>query len=1021
MDKYEKKVRVNQIVACIKNGGYQEAQSIADSIDWRQEKSIRTLRMVSEVYKINRRYEDALAVLNMAYEKDPEDPIKRKIVYDLCELAIKMGEFGIAVRYMKEFSKLAPKDPGRYILQYRLLKATDADYSERIELLEEFKSRHFGDFDGKWAYELAYMYHCTGKSERCVECCNEIALWFVTGPVVVKALKLKKQHQELTYEEEQKIASADDGSMDEEVLYQKRHQTDTGPVYMDTTPVIGDGYSTADVEERMQSQQPVPDPMQQMYGQYPMQQEMPQQPAMTDMPQGMNIEVKKVDASMEPTIRMAEKKTGPSILSRETNVLPNINKSMPPVSGRPEGATPDPSAAPLTAAAGTNSDQSAPAGTGASGKRSRAPIKGSYQIPGVSAPADGDQGSDGSTAQIAVPAGSENKPAAPASPAIPGVQDALTQTGTIAQQEISVNLDKYSTMNLQAELRENMEKLQQETGEPLREKEEKLPGISAEPDKDLTELKAKEDTRPRPIPQPESREKPAEEPPVPAVKEQKEPEAEIDPETGQKVMTAEEIASKISSVPMPDQFGNFMSQEPDGQMQLNVPDDPYVEEKQITGQMDIESILAEWDRVQEEARERRMRAAKKKSLEQTNELSKQLKAVMPDLTLPKSEEEKALEEQKAIERQKAEMSSMEAPSPESMAAPYEESAGAEVPAPEGPVSAQPEPVPGTSSFTGPLVVPGYETGGVSVSDIEAALTADTDNEIPVRSDQDYNDGYRDEPTEPAVQPEQEAPPQVGDQEPQKKNPHFVSYDTVELPSVFDSFKNIKGLPQQLKEAEGRMSMEASHGNVLIMGSEHAARMELVQAIVRDMSERDQKKGEVKAAAIDSDTFNNKDVVKSLKALEGNILVIEGAGRLSDDAMNTLLSTLAGEEQEILVILEDSKGGAKNLSEYDRFNEVFDVVLDIPTLSNDYLVDHARNYAKEKFYTLDDMAVLALYQRIDERQTADHVVTSDEVEHIIDAAIKKANKKNLKHLGDVLFGKRYNDDDLIVLREKDFAK
>ena len=199
MDKYEKKVRVNQIVACIKNGGYQEAQSIADSIDWRQEKSIRTLRMVSEVYKINRRYEDALAVLNMAYEKDPEDPIKRKIVYDLCELAIKMGEFGIAVRYMKEFSKLAPKDPGRYILQYRLLKATDADYSERIELLEEFKSRHFGDFDGKWAYELAYMYHCTGKSERCVECCNEIALWFVTGPVVVKALKLKKQHQELTY------------------------------------------------------------------------------------------------------------------------------------------------------------------------------------------------------------------------------------------------------------------------------------------------------------------------------------------------------------------------------------------------------------------------------------------------------------------------------------------------------------------------------------------------------------------------------------------------------------------------------------------------------------------------------------------------------------------------------------------------------------------------------------------------------------------------------------------------------
>ena len=217
-----------------------------------------------------------------------------------------------------------------------------------------------------------------------------------------------------------------------------------------------------------------------------------------------------------------------------------------------------------------------------------------------------------------------------------------------------------------------------------------------------------------------------------------------------------------------------------------------------------------------------------------------------------------------------------------------------------------------------------------------------------------------------------------------------------------------------------MSMESAHGNVLIIGSEHAARMELVQAIIRDMGEKDAT-GSLKAAAIDADTFNNKDVTKSLKALAGNILVIEGAGRLSDDSMNSLLSVLSSQEMEILVILEDSKGGAKNLSEYGGFDGAFDVLIDIPTLSNDYLVDHSKSYAAEKGYTLDDMAVLALYQRIDERQTADHVVTSDEVEHIMDAAIKKANKKNLKHLGDVLLGKRYNDDDLIVLREKDFAK
>ena len=971
MDKYEKKVRVNQIVSCIKNGEYYDAQEIADTIDWRQEKSIRNLRMVSEVYKINKRYEDSLAVLNLAYEKNPEDPIKRKIVYDLCELAIKMGQFGIAVRYMKEFSRLAPKDPGRYILQYRLLKATDADYGERIELLEEFKSRHFGDFDGRWAYELAYMYHLTGKGEKCVECCNEIALWFVTGPVVVKALKLKKEHQQLSYEEEQKILSSDQGMAGEEVLYQKKHDTDTAPVYMDTTPVIGDGYSTADAEERLN---PAAQGSYLPNGYYPegygqeVNQPLQLSPGTEASPQDFNIEVKKVDASLEPTIRMAEKKTGPSIMTRDTNVLPDINKSQ-----LEQEETTEPVPEPV---------------------KQPEPDK-TYQTEPVH-----------KVSEDTVPV--EEMPVE--TPAIPGIEDAISQTGSIAQQEISVNLDKFSTMNLQAELRENMEKLQEETGEPLREKEEKLPDRVAEPDKELTEIKAdpmvlektgdsktgdktsETASGAAPIREPLS----------------SEPVRTMDPTLAPQ-MTDEEVAAKISRVPVPDQFRNYISQEMDGQMQLNVPADEPMDEKQITGQMDIESILAEWDKLQAEARERRIRAAKQKSLEQTNELARPLANVLPGYELP---------------------------NPEDLAK-------EEIKEPEPPVE--------------PMVSPKGITGGVDISEIESALEAEVEKapkerlpkrdipekaeDIPEEPEPETDtdtDGYGDEPdtetkteTEPAERDEAAEDNESGP-DPVKKNPHFVSYETVELPSVFDSFLNIKGLAPQLKAAEDRMSMEASHGNVLIVGSEHAARMELIQAIVRDMGEKEAR-GEIKAAAIDADTFNNKDVVKSVKALAGNVLVIEGAGRLSDDAMNALLSCLTEEgassgkgespdgRLDILVILEDSKGGAKNLNEYNGFDDVFNVLVDIPTLSNDYLVDHAKSYAMEKGYTLDDMAVLALYQRIDERQTADHVVTSDEVEHIIDAAIKKANKKNLKHLGDVLFGKRYNDEDLIVLREKDFAK
>ena len=903
MDKYEKKVRVNQIISFIQRGEYQDAQEIADSIDWRQEKSIRTLRMVSEVYKINKRYEESFTVLNLAYEKDPEDPIKRKIVYDLCELAIKMGQFGIAVHFMKEFSQLAPRDPGRYILQYRMLKATDADYGERIELLEEFKSRHFGDFDGKWAYELAYLYHLTGKGEKCVECCNEIALWFVTGPVVLKALKLKREHVPLTYEEEQKLSGSEYGVENEEVLYQKKHGTDTAPVYMDTTPVIGDGYSSDGPEDRgpVPENENMPDSREELRQTY----------TGTVDQQELKIEVKQVDPSMEPTIRMAEKQTGPSIMSRETNVLPDLNKTLNQTEAE---------------AVMQPQDQQEP---------KNEPVN---------------QLSE-DTATISVE---------------PDKKDTLSQTGAIAQQEISINLDKFSTMNLQAELKENMEKLQEETGEPLREKEEKLPDRVAEPDKELTELKADNETKPSSAASPVQTNAPADitRNPLPAANDVPE-------------MSAEEIQAKITRVPVPDQFRNIISQEMDGQMQLNVPEEQPVDEKQITGQMDIESILAEWDKLQEEARERRIKAAKKKSLEQTNELQKPLADVLKGYELPQIEEEE------------------KTPAKE----------------PKDYLSDSPE-------FTAPLVVSGndsFESDVLEMEEIpeaaaegsygEAEETAPYEDELP--EDVKIDEVKTEDPDETAAEQE-------------KKKPHFVTYETVELPSVFDSFLNIKGLAPQLKEAEERMSMDSSHGNVLIIGSEHAARMELIQAIVRDMGEKESR-GEIKAAAIDADTFNNKDVSKSIKALAGNILVIEGAGRLSDDAMNALLASLSEDELGILVILEDSKGGARNLSEYNRFDEIFNVLIDIPTLSNDYLVDRAKNYAREKDYTLDDMAVLALYQRIDERQTADHVVTSDEVEHIIDAAIKKANKKNLKHLGDVLFGKRYNDDDLIVLREKDFAK
>ena len=192
MDKYEYKVRADEIKALIEEGDFARAADIADTIDWRRVKSVMMLCTVSDLYKINRRYEDAKNMLLLAYERRPGG---RTICYSLCELCTKTEEFVQALKYYKEFVQAAPKDPGRYILQYRLYEAQEVSLEERIGVLEELKKR---DYREKWAYELAFLYHRVGLATRCVEECDEMILWFGDGKYVIKAMELKMLHQPLT-------------------------------------------------------------------------------------------------------------------------------------------------------------------------------------------------------------------------------------------------------------------------------------------------------------------------------------------------------------------------------------------------------------------------------------------------------------------------------------------------------------------------------------------------------------------------------------------------------------------------------------------------------------------------------------------------------------------------------------------------------------------------------------------------------------------------------------------------------
>ncbi|MDE6221115.1 MAG: hypothetical protein K2G51_11935, partial [Lachnospiraceae bacterium] len=192
MDKFEYKVRSEEISKLIEIEKYADAVKIADTIDWRRVKSASMLLKIAALYRINRRNEDSREMLMLAYERYPTN---RSVVYSLCELSIELDDVVAAIEYYKQFVKLAPKDNGVYTLRYRILEAQEASLEERIEILEELKKK---DYQEEWGYELAYLYHRVGLSTKCVEECDDIILWFGDGPYVMKAMELKAKHVPLT-------------------------------------------------------------------------------------------------------------------------------------------------------------------------------------------------------------------------------------------------------------------------------------------------------------------------------------------------------------------------------------------------------------------------------------------------------------------------------------------------------------------------------------------------------------------------------------------------------------------------------------------------------------------------------------------------------------------------------------------------------------------------------------------------------------------------------------------------------
>ena len=198
MDKYEYKLKLEQLKNLVEEKDYSTAAEIADTINWRKVKSAATLCMVGEIYDRNKQYENSREILLMAYERAT---VGRNIIYRLALVSMKMGNLEEAKEYYEEFLEVAPYDNLKYVLRYQLARLEGLPIEELIAILEEFKEREYTE---EWAFELACLYHRSGSSERCVEVCDELVLWIGEGKYVERALELKMLYQPLNKYQEEK-------------------------------------------------------------------------------------------------------------------------------------------------------------------------------------------------------------------------------------------------------------------------------------------------------------------------------------------------------------------------------------------------------------------------------------------------------------------------------------------------------------------------------------------------------------------------------------------------------------------------------------------------------------------------------------------------------------------------------------------------------------------------------------------------------------------------------------------------
>lgn len=866
LDKYEYKLKLDQMKSLTAEGKYEEAAEIADTINWRKIKNINALVKVGEIYEKVGRYDESKDVLLTAYDKSP---IGRMIIYRLAEVAVRTKSFDEAKEYYQEFVEIAPHDNLKYVLKYEISKAQGADIGTLIGILEELKEQEYSE---EWAYELAYLYHKAGMSEKCIDACDELILWFGDGPYVERALELKMLYQPLTKQQEDKYRT-----------FRQRH----------------DGVVEVRPEDPLESGEIIPEPVQ-----------IKDVKMSAERFNTQNLQ-EELQRSMQEIMNATEKEA-------VNDTMDNIKKLVEDI---PYLQIP-------------------------SEKEEVPQEEEVYQH--IETDEEIDNSLKSNFQEMLV---DED-----------GQMSLYMQGGRVAEPQVS------GQMSIEDVLAD-WEKTKRAAEAALQEAEQrKLESAKARALQEAEELLGRlADV-------------------IPMLDSGLTPKDLLD----QKYLSKDGQPND-NAVSMVTNMNQFLQQEIDRLSDENAQMD---EQLAAVGASPVGDYMANAGVAAEDAAQ---------NIVATGVQELMTEEELPEIAMPEGLDD--IDNQWEDE----DFEELDAEVPQENAASLAEHT-AEQTKPEALAEAD-----------------DTMKAGTSAEDVEAAILAETARqmakesvekeelpEIELPGDLDLGKEETAEEILPAI-----AEPEAFEV------PDTISKLSKELREIFTYFVPITGMEEQLCQALTGASQHlakgatAGTGNMIIQGGSGSGKTVLATSMIKAL-QKETGKPNGKIGKIEASVLNQKDVAALLKKVAGGCLIIEKAGDLSRETALKLSLLLEQDTSGVLVIIEDTKHGIqKALSRDDGFAAKFSEKINIPIFTSDELVSFAKSYANELGYTIDEMGVLALYNSISNIEHADRETTLTEVKEIVDKAVAHSEKGGLKKAFSIITSRRYDEDDYIILREKDF--